>query len=85
MTHDDGWFRFRLRLFARAAELGNVRAACRILGVHPSTHHRWRKPARRQGLDALRPRERRPRWGGHRRSPHRIWNVWCRARRNTRA
>ncbi|MCY3783312.1 MAG: helix-turn-helix domain-containing protein [Chloroflexi bacterium] len=46
MTHDDVLYRFRLRLFALAEELGNVRAACRILGVHPSTYYRWRKPVR---------------------------------------
>ena len=122
MTHDDVLHRFRLRLFALAEELSNVRAACRIMGVHPSTYYRWRKPVQRWGLDALRPRERRPpqsprrtppwlerqilalalahpgwgpdrlaaelrrpRWGGHRRSPHGIWNVLRRAGLNTRA
>ena len=122
MTHDDVLHRFRLRLFALAEELGNVRAACRMMGVHPSTYYRWRKPVQRWGLDALRPRERRPpqsprrtppwlerqilalalahpgwgpdrlaaelrrpRWGGHRRSPHGIWNVLRRAGLNTRA
>ena len=60
MTHDAVLHRFRLRLFALADELGNVRAACRMLGVHPSTYHRWRRPVQRWGLDALRPRARRP-------------------------
>ena len=60
MPHDDVLYRYRLRLFALADELGNVRATCRILGVPPSTYYRWRKPVRRWGLDALRPRERRP-------------------------
>ena len=109
MTDDDVLYRFRLRLFALADEVGNVRAASRILGVDPSTYYRWRKPVLRWGLDALRPRERRlpqsprrtppwleqqilalalahpgwgldrlaaelrrPRWGGHHRSPHGI-------------
>ena len=60
MVDDDVLFRFRLRLFSLAAELGNVRAACRIFGVHPSTYYRWRGPVLRSGLEMLRPRERRP-------------------------
>ncbi len=40
MAHDDGLYRFRLRLFALADEPGKVRAACRLLGVHPSTYYR---------------------------------------------
>ena len=40
MAHNDVLFRFRLRLFARAEELGNVRAACRAMGIHPSTYYR---------------------------------------------
>ena len=38
MTHDDVLHRFRLRLFALAEELSNVRAACRM-GVQ---YYRWR-------------------------------------------
>ena len=60
MVDDDVLFRFRLRLFSLAQELGNVRAACRIFGVHPSTYYRWRGPVLRSGLKMLRPRERRP-------------------------
>ena len=60
MVNDDVLFGFRLRLFGLAAELGNVRAACRIFGVHPSTYYRWRGPVLRSGLEMLRPRERRP-------------------------
>lgn len=60
MVNDDVLFGFRLRLFSLAAELGNVRAACRIFGVHPSTYYRWRGPVLRSGLEMLRPRERRP-------------------------
>lgn len=59
MVNDDVLFRFRLRLFSLAAELGNVRAACRTMGVHPSTYYRWRGPVLRSGLEMLRPRERR--------------------------
>lgn len=60
MGNDDVLYRFRLRLFSLAQELGNVRAACRLMGVHPSTYYRWRGPVLRSGLEMLRPRERRP-------------------------
>lgn len=60
MVDDDVLYKFRLRLFSLAAELGNVRAACRIFGVHHSTYYRWRGPVLRSGLEMLRPRERRP-------------------------
>ena len=59
MTQDDVLYRFRLRALALAAELGNVRAACRALGIHHSTFYRWQATARRHGLELLRPRERR--------------------------
>jgi transposase InsO family protein len=59
VTEDDVLFRFRLRALALAEELGNVRAACRALGIHHSTFYRWRRTARRHGLELLRPRERR--------------------------
>ena len=60
VVNDDVLFGFRLRLFSVAEELGNVRAACRIFGIHPSTYYRWRGPVLRSGLEMLRPRERRP-------------------------
>ena len=66
MTNDDVLFRFRLRLFALAEELGNVRSACRAMGIHPSTYYRWRRPYLIYGTDALRLRERRlPRMPNH--------------------
>jgi transposase InsO family protein len=58
LTTDDALFRFRLRVFALAEEVG-VRAACRVFGIHPSTFYRWRALALRFGLEMLRPRERR--------------------------
>jgi transposase InsO family protein len=60
VVNDDVLYRFRLRLFSLAMELGNVRAACRAMGVHHSTYYRWRVPVLRSGLEMLRPRERRP-------------------------
>jgi transposase InsO family protein len=59
LSHDDVLHRFRLRLFARARECGNIRQACRELGVHPSTYYRWQRKVLAWGLEALRPRERR--------------------------
>ncbi len=47
VVNDDVLFGFRLRLFSLASELGNVRAACRLFGVHPSTYYRWRGPVLR--------------------------------------
>lgn len=59
MTNDDLIFRHRVRLFARAQEVG-VRRACRELGFHHSTYYRWKPFVLRHGLEILRPRERRP-------------------------
>jgi transposase len=59
VTQDDLLYRFRLRTFAMAAELGNVRAACRAMGIHPSTFYRWKRQLDRYGPEILRPRERR--------------------------
>ena len=59
MTTDDALYRFRLRAFALAQELGNARAACRAMGIHPSTYYRWRRQLLLYGPEILRPRERR--------------------------
>ena len=59
MTQGDVLYRFRLRTMALAEELGNVRAACRIMGIHHSTFYRWRRKMQRYGVEILRPRERR--------------------------
>ena len=59
MTVDDALFRFRVRVFALAEEMGSVRGACRAMGVHPSTFYRWKRDVERYGLEVLRPRERR--------------------------
>jgi transposase InsO family protein len=60
LTLDDVIHRQRVRLFALARELGNVAEACRIMGIHRSTYYRWRRQVLAWGLEALRPRERRP-------------------------
>ncbi|MQA00865.1 MAG: helix-turn-helix domain-containing protein, partial [Dehalococcoidia bacterium] len=36
---------------------GSVRAACRVMGIHPSTFYRWWGLALRFGPEMLRPRE----------------------------
>jgi transposase InsO family protein len=59
VAQDDLLYRFRLRVFAIAAELGNVRAACRAMGIHPSPYYRWKRQLGRHGPEVLRPRERR--------------------------
>ena len=41
MTPGDVLYRFRVRTLALAEELGNVRAACRAMGIHHSTFYRW--------------------------------------------
>jgi len=56
---DDALFRFRLRVFALARELGSVRAACRAMGIHHSTYYRWKRQLDLYGPEVLRPRERR--------------------------
>jgi transposase InsO family protein len=58
VTHDDVLFGYRLQLFALAGERG-VSEACRLMGVHRSTYYRWKAQVDRQGLEMLRPRERR--------------------------
>jgi transposase-like protein len=49
VTQDDLIDRFRLRVFAIAAEFGNVGAACRAMGIHPSTYYRWKQQLDRHG------------------------------------
>lgn len=59
MNEDDALFRYRVQVFARARELGNVRAACSQFNIHHSTYYRWKAQVDRFGLEILRPRERR--------------------------
>src|SRR3954462_992435 len=58
VTVSDVLFGYRLQLFALAGERG-VSEACRLMGVHRSTYYRWKAQVERQGLEMLRPRERR--------------------------
>jgi transposase InsO family protein len=59
VTEHDVLVGFRLRLFTLAEELGNVSAACRVMGVDRSTYYRWKHRVDRWGLEALNVRERR--------------------------
>jgi transposase-like protein len=59
VTNDDVLYRSRLRLFALVEEVGSVRKACRLMGVHHSTYYRWRRQLLLHGPEILRPRERR--------------------------
>jgi transposase InsO family protein len=58
MTQDDVLFGYRLQLFDMAART-TVTHACRTFGVHRSTYYAWKAQVDRQGLEMLRPRERR--------------------------
>ncbi len=42
MTPEDTIYRYRLRTLALAREIGSVRAACRVMGIHHSTYYRWK-------------------------------------------
>src|SRR5437763_12146550 len=58
MSQDDVLFGYRLQLVDLAGRVG-VTAACRTFGVHRSTYYAWKRKLEREGLGALRPRERR--------------------------
>ena len=58
MSEDDVLFGYRLQLVDLAGRIG-VAAACRTFGVHRSTYYGWKRKVERDGLGALRPRERR--------------------------
>jgi Helix-turn-helix domain len=58
MSQHDVLFGYRLQLLDLAGRVG-VTAACRTFGVHRSTYYAWRRKIEREGLDALRPSERR--------------------------
>ena len=63
MTLEDKVHAFRLHLFRRAQEIGNVSAACRELGVSRSLYYQLRERFVRYGPDGLHPTRRRGRPG----------------------
>jgi transposase InsO family protein len=58
VSDDDVLFGYRLQLFDLAGRT-SVAHACRVFGVHRSTFYDWKRKVERQGLEMLRPRERR--------------------------
>ena len=56
MTLEDKVHGFRLLLFRRAQELGNVSAACRELGISRSLYYQLKKRFERYGPDGLHPK-----------------------------
>ena len=58
MTLEDSVHAFRLRLFRRADELGNVSAACREAGLSRSLYYQLRKRFVRYGPEGLHPKRR---------------------------
>ncbi len=58
MTKDDRFYLNRVALFAHAERVG-VSQASRDFQLHRSTYYRWRRQVLRNGLEILRPRERR--------------------------
>jgi transposase InsO family protein len=63
MTLEDKVHAQRLRLFRRAAELGNVSQACREAGISRSLYYGLRKRLERYGPEGLHPKYRRGRPG----------------------
>jgi transposase InsO family protein len=63
MTLEDSIHAFRLRVMARAQELGNVTQACREFGISRTLFYRWRKRYLAYGRDGLHPRRLGPRRG----------------------
>lgn len=63
MTLEDRVHAFRLHLFRRAQELGNVSVACQELGVSRSLYYQLRKRFVEYGPDGLHPARRRGRPG----------------------
>jgi hypothetical protein len=58
VSHDDVPFGYWLQLFDLAGRT-SVSHACRTFGVHRSTYYARKAQVDRQGLEVLRPRERR--------------------------
>ena len=54
MTLEDSVHAFRLQIFRRAEELGNVSQACEELGVSRSFYYQLRQRFLRYGADGLR-------------------------------
>jgi len=53
-------YQHRVRVLDHAREIDNVAETCRVFGVSRKTFYKWRNRAARYGLEALRPKGRRP-------------------------
>ena len=58
-TPTDIIFARRVRLLELAQELGNVSAACRLMGISRTRYYEWKGLADAYGLEALMPKDRR--------------------------
>src|SRR3954454_17976127 len=58
MSEDDVLFGYRLRVLDYAGRT-SVSEACRVFGIHRSTFYVWKRRGEGDGLENLRPRERR--------------------------
>ena len=63
MTLEDKVHAFRLHVFSRAEELGNISAACRELGISRTLYYRLKERHERYGSDGLHPKRTRGRPG----------------------
>ena len=61
MTPAEIIYHRRVRLLSLADELGNVSAACRQMGISRTRYYEWRRVVAQYGLEALMPKDRRPR------------------------
>jgi transposase InsO family protein len=59
VTPDQIIYQRRARVLALADELGNVKAACELVGVSRTSFYEWRRVAEAYGLEALMPKTRR--------------------------
>ena len=59
MTPEQIIYQRRARVLSLAEQLGNVSAACRLVGVSRTSFYEWRRVAEAYGLEALMPKDRR--------------------------
>ena len=60
MTSDEIVYQHRVRVLDHARVTGNVAATCRTFGMSRKTFYKWRNVAAKYGIEALRPKSKRP-------------------------
>ena len=60
MTTDEIVYQHRVRVLDHARVTGNVAATCRTFGMSRKTFYKWRNIAAKYGIEALRPKSKRP-------------------------